>query len=256
MSKTDEYRIKLRTLDSWDEYLLAESGLPGPRGNLELAEVVADEGDPELFLRYITFSSDVAPVNSPYEFLAFCGIVGLGRLTAEGSREFLPVLRRFASDSRWRAREAVAMALQRLGDVDMDGLIVEIECWSHGKPLEQRAAAAAICEPRLLKQPQYALAALKILDTITDSISLVSDRRSEDFQALRKGLGYCWSVAAAALPAEGKTAMEKWFVFPDKDVQWIMRENLKKNRLIRVDAGWVEHWRTVEFVDNTPVERR
>ncbi len=244
MSKVDDYRAKIRTLDLWDAYLLAESGLPGPRGNLELAQAVADEGDAELFWRYTGYSADAAPVNSPYEFLAFCGVVGLGRLLAEGNRDLLQTLRRFASDPRWRLREAVAMAMQRLGDTDMDALIAELEQWSHGTPLEQRAAAAAICEPRLLRQPQYALAALKILDAITTSISFTESRRGEDFLALRKGLGYCWSVAAAALPAAGMPAMEKWLVNADKDIQWIMRENLKKERLVRMDANWVERWRT------------
>ena len=42
VSKAVEYRAKLRALDEWDAYLLKESGLPGPRGNLELAQVVAD----------------------------------------------------------------------------------------------------------------------------------------------------------------------------------------------------------------------
>ena len=243
MSKADDYRAKLRTLDFWDAYLLAESGLPGPRGNLELAQAVADEGNADLFWRYTGYSADVAPVNSPYEFLAFCGVVGLGRLLAEGNRDLLPTLRRFASDPRWRLREAVAMAMQRFGDADMDALIAELEQWSRGTPLEQRAAAAAICEPRLLRQPQVAWTALKILDTITASISLTGNRRGEDFLALRKGLGYCWSVAAAALPAAGMPAMEKWLVNADKDIHWIMRENLKKERLVRVDANWVERWR-------------
>ena len=71
----------------------------------------------------------------------------------------------------------------------------------------------------------------------------MEDRRGEDFLTLRKGLGYCWSVAVAALPAEGKALMEKWLVKPDKDVRWIMKENLKKNRLVRMDAGWVKKWR-------------
>nr|HMQ56880.1 hypothetical protein [Anaerolineae bacterium] len=84
MSKATDYRAKLRRLAVWDTYLLAESGLPGPRGNLELAQVVADEGDLELFQRYTGYTVDQAPVNSPYEFLAFCGVVGLGRLLAEG----------------------------------------------------------------------------------------------------------------------------------------------------------------------------
>jgi len=60
---------------------------------------------------------------------------------------------------------------------------------------------------------------------------------------LRKGLAYCWSVAAAALPAEGKLYMEKWFDSSDRDVNWIMRENLKKKRMERMDAGWVRGWR-------------
>jgi hypothetical protein len=56
-------------------------------------------------------------------------------------------------------------------------------------------------------------------------------------------LGYCWSVAVVTLPVEGKALMEKWLVKSDKDVQWIMKENLKKARLARMDAEWVKKWR-------------
>ena len=55
----------------------------------------------------------------------------------------------------------------------------------------------------------------------------------------RKGLAYCWSVAIAALPAAGKPLMERWLTSEDRDVRWIMRQNLQKQRLIRIDAGWV-----------------
>jgi hypothetical protein len=34
MGKKDDYIKRLLSLDDWDEYLLQESGLPGPRGNL------------------------------------------------------------------------------------------------------------------------------------------------------------------------------------------------------------------------------
>jgi hypothetical protein len=44
MSKSEYYRETLRTLADWDSFLLKESGLPGPRANLELVNVVADEG--------------------------------------------------------------------------------------------------------------------------------------------------------------------------------------------------------------------
>ena len=243
MSKRDEYRAKLRALGNWDSYLLKESGLPGPRGNIELAQCVADEGNQELFQRYITHSVDRAPVNSPYEFLAFCGVLGFGRLLADGNDYVLETLRSHASDPRWRIREAVAMALQRLGEVDMDKLVSLMQIWRQGTPFEQRAAAAALCEPRLLDEKKYAEAVLRILDEITASIESVDNRRNDDFMALRKGLGYCWSVAVVALPDKGKALMEKWLVVIDKDVRWIMQENLKKKRLARMDLGWVEKWR-------------
>ena len=36
--------------------------------------------------------------------------------------------------------------------------------------------------------------------------------------------------------------MERWLKSADKDVQWIMRENLKKKRLQTMDAVWVKKW--------------
>lgn len=240
MGKANRYREKLRTLDDWDAFLLAESGLPGPRGNLELVQAVADEGDEARFRRYLAFDAEQAPANSPYEFLAVCGVVGLGRLLAEGRTDVLETIRACASDPRWRMREGVCMALQRLGQVDMDALLQEMADWSQGNLLEKRAAAAALCEPQLLQDGAHTRRVLQILDDITASVREVEDRKSEDFRVLRKGLGYCWSVAVAALPDAGKQSMERWFASDDKDVRWIMRENLKKKRLARVDAAWVE----------------
>lgn len=49
MSKVDAYRAALRERKSWRPYLLEHSGLPGPRGNLELAKAVAAEDDEALF---------------------------------------------------------------------------------------------------------------------------------------------------------------------------------------------------------------
>ena len=242
MTKLDEYKTKLKQLKNWDSYLLKESGLPGPRANLELVQAVADEGDAELFERYLTHDPLQVPTNSPQVFLAVCGVVGLGRLAAEGDRSVLKTLRGFASDPRWRMREGVAMALQRLGDQDMNALLREAAKWSKGNSLEQRAAAAAICEPRLLHNAEQAARVLTILNDITASIAKVDDRKSDAFIALRKGLAYCWSVAVAALPDEGKRNMEPWFSSQDKDVIWIMKENLKKNRLARMDAAWVKEW--------------
>ena len=69
------------------------------------------------------------------------------------------------------------------------------------------------------------------------------ERRSEEFKALRKGLGYCWSVAVAAAPEVGKPAFEalvgRGAASGDRDLAWVARENLRKRRLQRLDPGWV-----------------
>jgi len=242
MNKVELYRQKLKQLEDWEPFLLKESGLPGPRGNIELAQAVADEGNEALFEHFLSFDAIKAPANSPEEFLAFCGVLGQGKLLAEGKREVLEKLRLFAGDLRWRTREAVAMALQRFGDTDMDELLSEMEKWSEGNFLVQRAAAAALCEPRLLTKQRYEERVLNILDRMTTLLENTQDRGNGGFKVLRQALGYCWSVAVVAFPEKGKKMMERWFASEDRDVRWIMRENLKKNRLTRMDANWVKYW--------------
>jgi hypothetical protein len=241
MSKIEQYRAQLRAMepDRWEAVLLRESGLPGPHGNIELAQAVADVGDEALFLHLTTYEADVAPTNDPREFLAFCGVVGLGRLLAEGHRAVLSALRRHAADPRWRLREGVAMALQRWGMVDMPALLAEMAGWSEGDFLEQRAAIAGLCEPVLLRDPAQVEAVLAILNTVTMTLTRAGNRKNEGFKALRKGLAYCWSVAVAASPEAGKRAMAGWFDTADPDVRWVMKENLKKKRLERMDTVWV-----------------
>jgi hypothetical protein len=135
------------------------------------------------------------------------------------------------------------MALQRFGMEDMDRMLGIVEDWSEGKAYERRAACAALCEPKLLGTVSLIRRVLKMLDGATAFIEKAKDRENEGFDALKKGLGYCWSVAVAAAPAEGKAVMEKWFASGDKDVRWILRENLKKERLERADAETVKRWK-------------
>ncbi len=161
---------------------------------------MADVGTRAQFDRFLSFTPERAPVGSREEFLAFCAAVGFGRLAAEGDAVALPTLRTLASDPRWRVREGVAMGLQRLGASDMQTLLAEMRAWAKGNDYERRAAAAALCEPALLGRESDAREVLAILDSITDDLSRSSERRSEGFRALRKGLGYCWSVAVAAAP--------------------------------------------------------
>jgi len=241
MSKLQDYVAVLKSKPEWESYLMAESGLPGPRGNLELAAAVAECGDKTFAERYLSYDPLTAPENTPQCYLLFCALGVLGRLITEEHSEYFPTLRGFASDPRWRVREGTAIALQRVGRWDMAVLLAEMEKWKDGNWLEKRAVAAALAEPDLLKVPGNVHIILQLLDAITASLLPAPDR-DDDFMVLRQSLGYCWSVVVVALPQEGKPLMEKWFANPDKHIRWIMKENLKKNRLIKMDAGWVTDW--------------
>src|SRR3990170_2605616 len=103
------------------EYLLSNSNLPGPRGNLELADAFADTVENysvkelermwSLCQELISVSAAEAPTNNPREFLTFCGTIATGSIGSVSSAFFqkaLSCLQELASDPRWRIREAVA----------------------------------------------------------------------------------------------------------------------------------------------------
>jgi hypothetical protein len=234
MGRVEQYRAELRKLVEWEGYLKKNSGLPGPRANLELVEAVGQEADPERLWR-LSASSD--------EFLALCGTAGLGHLAAADPVPVMSWLRELAADPRWRVREGVAMALQHLGRHSMTRLLAEMEKWATDGPYVQRAAIAGLCEPGLLKEPEQVARVLRILDRVTKSLAASSDRKEDGFKVLRQALGYCWSVAAAAQPEAGRPLMEKWLRTPDKDVSWVMQSNLAKARMAALGPGWVTKWR-------------
>jgi hypothetical protein len=238
--KIEEYRRTLHSLPDWTSYLKEHSGLPGPRGNLELAHAAAQADDPARLEPYLALGPELAPENTPEVFLAFCGVLWLGVRLARNEPGVLPHLKAFANDPRWRIREAAATALQTWGDTDLLSLLAEMARWAQGSAFEQRAAVAALCEPRLLREEIAAMAALRVLDGVTAGVEQAHDRRSDGFIALRKALGYGWSVAIAASPAAGQAAFERWAASADREVRWVLRENLKKNRLQRIDPAWVE----------------
>jgi hypothetical protein len=228
MTKVGLHRATLVGLSDWMPYLTANSGLPGPRANLELVAACGEEADLPRAEQLIATDD---------EFATVCGLVALGRHFGRGDDGHLAVLHARASDQRWRVREGVAMALQRAGDDDLGRAFSVAEGWAHDSdPLVRRAAVAAVCEPRPLRDPAFARRALALLDQVTADLarSPTADRRSASVRTLRQALGYGWSVVIAALPAEALRAFERWAADADPDVAWIVRENRKKARLRRV----------------------
>ena len=223
--RVEDYRAELRVLQDWEPYLKKHSGLPGARANLELVQAVGDEADADRLWR-MSASTD--------EFLALCGTAGLGKVALMEPATVMTWLQELAADPRWRVREGVAIALQRIGREDMHHLLTEVQTWSTAGPYVQRAAIAGLCEPALLKHREHAVQTLEILDEITTSLASTADRKQDGFRVLRQALGYCWSVAAAAAPENALPYFEKWMQSKDKDVAWVMKTNLSKARMADV----------------------
>ncbi len=227
--------------------LLSNSGLPGPRGNLELAHALADllaRDPPGPAVRagleaWRALTAEEAPTGDPREYLCFCGTLAWSadwvRGASRGGRpQIARGLRLAAGDQRWRRREAAAMALQRIGEADPQALLALLDSWvGKGSFLELRAVAAALAHPPLLGAPSFVRRALALADRILPKVAAAASqsRREEDFRVLRQGLGYSLSVLAAAEPQEGFALMERWAARRDPDVAWILRENMKKKRL-------------------------
>ena len=239
MGKKEEYQAILQTTRDWIPYLKANSALPGPRGNLELAYAAAKAASSDRVEEMLAADGPNVLENSPEVFVVFCGIVSWGALFTPDDQRIFGVLKRYANDPRWRIREAAAMSLQEIGKKDMRILLHELQTWLDGSYCELRAVIAGLCEPVLLKDDQAAAVVLDILDRITTryQIGPVSDK--DGYEILKKGLNYCWSVAVTANPDYGKKLMEKWMASGNPVIRKIMLENLKKNRLSRMDPDWV-----------------
>ena len=228
MGTTAEHRAALAQLSDWTDYLAANSGLPGPRGNLELVAACGEEADDT---RAHTL------VDTDDEFGVVCGLVALGRLLGEGRSEPTELLHRYASDPRWRVREGVAMSLQRAADDNPEASFAVATRWTADPdPLVRRAAVAAVAEPRLLVDRAHAHQALEILDRVTAGFEIMTSdkRKTSSVRTLRQALGYAWSVVIAALPEEGLRTFSKLEARTDPDIEWIVRENRKKARLKRL----------------------
>ncbi len=240
MAIIDEYRRALSGQQRWEKYLMEHSNLPGPRGNLELAYAVTAEGNGDIFDALLAHDNREVSENTPEVFVVFCGVVGLGSLLRNGDFRRLETLRSYANDPRWRIREAVAIALQICAPAQAEELIGWMQQWAQGSLLEQRAAVAALCEPSFLTTPHVCQRTLEILGDITARLARQAERKTEAFRILRQALGYAWSVAVAAAPQPGKAAFESWLDQPDADIRWVMKENLSKSRLLRMDSAWVQ----------------
>jgi len=229
------------------EHLLENSNLPGPRGNLELLYSFAKKATADEVKECLSFCKDDLH-NSPEEFVVMCGIAGYCVLNKTAIKKALKTIRPYASHSSWRIREAVAIGIQELSENNSNEIITALKSWLDGNELERRAIVAALCEPKLLKDKSTVIDVLDLLNKITMDFNTINGKLTDNQTALRKALGYGWSVAIVSLPNKGKKSFEKIATCNNKHIQWIVKENLKKNRLSVMDRNWVEK---MSVIDNS-----
>ncbi len=241
--------LKSKIEDSIIEYIINNSNLPGRRANLEMAFAFGEciSEIPNIFfslvwslLEKLTELSDKdAPNNTPQEFLSFCGTIGLGSIIKVNENYFDKILfklKKLARDSRWRMREAVRMALWRITRYHPEKILKILQTWIKGGDwLEIRAVAAGLADPELLKNKSIANKVLHIFKNMFNEILKTSlvERKKDSFKIMKKGLGYCLSVVVSNIPEVGFEFMEELALNNDNDINWILKENLKKNRLTK-----------------------
>jgi hypothetical protein len=255
MGKREEYRRQLDALgdesSALEGYLCKNSGLPGRRANLELAnafsERVATQGlTPRtlaLLEQWAALSSTEAPTNSRREYLTFVAVQALGPQLAGADHDrherLFARLRSAASDSRWRTREACAIALQLLGEQRFDALRGHVAAWlADSRPAERRAIIAALAHPPLYETERGPRVewALEIVERVLLDYRRMSPeaRKAEDVLVLKRGLEYSLSVLVAAEPERGFRFLRRWAETDDIEIKKIIAANLRKSRLAKL----------------------
>lgn len=245
-----KYELAEKALES---HLLDFSNLPSKRGNIELAFSFADYvevnygNDKSKVFNYcrrlISENNEVKKDKGNEEFLPFCAIVALGRIgkiDQNKKDEVLEVLKENAKDGRWRIREAVAMAIQELMDVNPKGTIEKLKKWAdEDNYLIHRAVLAGLAEPRLMKNKEIARASLEIHKEIIEKVEKEKNSKDIEYKVLVKGLCYTLSVTITGIEGEGFSCLEELMNKNNPIITKIVRENLKKDRLKRLNESKV-----------------
>jgi hypothetical protein len=230
--------------------MLAESRLPGPRLNLrlldEFAATVVDRlpstgtdpvvGAVERLLDSWAATSG-SDANDPVVVLPCAAVLAYGWVGAARPEWYPDEISKLvvaAADPRWRVRELVATACQRLLEADWPRTIATLLDWSADPhPLVVRAAVAAVAEPRVLDTGERWVAAMAVQRAGLARLARVplGERRSSHVRTLRQALGFTVSVVGAASGDFGP--MLEAAQSGDPDLRWVAAKNAEHKRLDR-----------------------
>lgn len=212
------------------ELILEKSNLPSPRANLELLYAFIENASEEEIESCLTV--EYKEKNTPEEFALMCGVAAKIRSEAQKHHQVHFDFKPFANHESWRVREGICFGFQKSkAHLSADQMKRNLECLKKGSPLEVRTYIATLSEPALLNGYIDSNELLDEMVQITLDAFSSNDKLSDDLKVLRKALGYCYSVALCSEGAD-QCKFEKLFEYAEnKQIKWIIQENLKKKRL-------------------------
>lgn len=241
----DEAVAKKKT-DRLFKLLGLASGLPGPRANMTLANAFAADvaahgkkGD-ALAFAMATLHPDVAPGATEHEFLPVCGVLAVGARAAKDEplrKRALALLHDAAEDPRFRVRDAVPIALAKIGAEMGDDLAEQLRSWMDG--YFQAAAVLRALEDREL------LSATKrhqvVVERLHDAFALAcnaprSAARYPGFKAMMEALGSAPAGVSMKFPQQVLELLATWAEIQIPEMREVVRQNLRDKRMQRLGA--------------------
>jgi hypothetical protein len=228
-------RAPLRSL------LEKHSGLPGPRANLELAAALgdaaasADAAGRRLLLEWARLTPDEAPHGTRAEYVPVAALCALGVVAAQPVERdaCVTALHDAASDPRWRLREAAALGLQRLGELDSPVLVELLRPWADDSDLVVRLVMVTAAHPPILDRADVRAVGWDAADHALERVRRRRTESAETLRVLTAALSFAPSVYAAAEPREGFRRLGRWAEARELAVKKLVAANLRKARLAR-----------------------
>lgn len=207
-------------------HLLAKlSGLPGTRINAGMVEAFAVEAGARgkkvdaLLRAMVLLDADLAPGGSAHEIVPVCAVHALGvrGATDAKARPFaVEHLHAACDDLRFRVRDAVPVALARIGAKAGDALVVELAPYMDGY-FHATAALLALALPAFLDMTHDAAT---VVTRLAEAFELVkgaprSASRYPGHKALMEALAAAPVRLAARYPAETVAEIDRWATAKD-----------------------------------------
>ena len=224
----------------WPLFLKEHAFISGTKFNDELAETFTRIGTVLDFKKFIAVDHLEAPTGTSESFLTYCGVLGCGKyLSTYYDHGLFMQLRQRANDPRLEICQGVVKALQYVGQRKFDKLVLYIDDWKYGTPMEQYVCIGAVCDSKMLQNRLRAESAIELLDWVTATF-INKPVVSGDYLVLKNMLIDSWELALKLNPVKAKKTIERWIKEKDSTVNAIMSKVITTNNIQEIDSDWAE----------------